>query len=121
MTRFFQIAIHPITQPLLETWLIHCWANLKTPVKVVAQGFKNQVYTNTRKPRVLLKHPKVQEKTYTFSCEFGKISKNTFFYRTPLGDCFCFFFIKFCLNIIRVEVNTKPIYADGEKRGYLFI
>ena len=24
-----------------------------------------------------------------FSCEFSKISKNTFFYRTPLGDCFC--------------------------------
>ena len=23
-----------------------------------------------------------------FSCEFGKISKKTFFYRTPLDDCF---------------------------------
>ena len=24
-----------------------------------------------------------------FSCEFREVSKNTFFYRTPLGDCFC--------------------------------
>ena len=23
------------------------------------------------------------------SCEFFEISKNTFFHRTPLGDCFC--------------------------------
>ena len=24
-----------------------------------------------------------------FSCEFCEISKNTFFYKTHLGDCFC--------------------------------
>ena len=24
-----------------------------------------------------------------FACEFCEISKNTFFYRTPRGDCFC--------------------------------
>ena len=27
-------------------------------------------------------------KVAKFSCEFCKISKNTFFYRTPPGDCF---------------------------------
>ena len=26
---------------------------------------------------------------HVFSCEFCKISKNTFFYRTPPDDCFC--------------------------------
>ena len=28
-----------------------------------------------------------------FSCEFCEIYKNTFFHRTPLGDCFCLFII----------------------------
>ena len=32
--------------------------------------------------------------TQVFSCEFCEISKNTFFYRTPLGDCFCI--VDFC-------------------------
>ena len=26
-----------------------------------------------------------------FSCEFWEISKNTFSYKTPLGNCFCFY------------------------------
>ena len=32
---------------------------------------------------------KKESLTQVFSCEFCKISKNTFFYRTPPDDCFC--------------------------------
>ena len=31
----------------------------------------------------------VQTLAQVFSCEFCEISKNTFFKKTPLGDCFC--------------------------------
>ena len=33
-----------------------------------------------------------------FSCEFCEISKNNFFYRTPLSDCFCECFYVFALK-----------------------
>ena len=37
--------------------------------------------------------PNVAKETLAqvFPCEFCEISKNNFFYRTPLDDCFCKF------------------------------
>ena len=34
---------------------------------------------------------KIDTPAQVFSCEFCGISKSTFFYRTPQGDCFCVF------------------------------
>ena len=38
----------------------------------------------------LIKGRKKETSAQVFSCEFCKISTNTFFYRTPLDNCFCF-------------------------------
>ena len=32
---------------------------------------------------------KIETVAQVFSCEFGEIVKNNFFYRTSPGDCFC--------------------------------
>ena len=43
-----------------------------------------------------------RRETQMFSCKFYEISKNTFFYRTPLQDCFWIF--------QQITVNTNQIY-----------
>ena len=44
-----------------------------------------------------------------FSCEFCEISKNTFFFRTPLDDCFCILKeeIKRFLNTVKTNYKNQ--------------
>ena len=42
-----------------------------------------------------------------FSCEFSEISKNTFCYRTPLGDCFWNSYLDFSFWIVFIHSNMQ--------------
>ena len=50
---------------------------------------------------------KIDTPPQVFPCEFYKISKNTFFYRTRLGDCFWSFEETCEKMILELQVVTK--------------
>ena len=47
-----------------------------------------------------------------FSCEFCEIPKNIFFYRTPLGDCFCSCIYRVGMRMVR---NSNQNYDHKYK------
>ena len=51
-----------------------------------------------------------------FSCEFCEISKNTFFYRGPPGDCFCNFCFLDKLQPNKAQFNPLFVHLDRIKK-----
>ena len=64
--------------------------------KVFLEIFENSQENTCARVSFLITSNFIKEETLTqvCSCEFCKISENTFFYRTPLDDCFLMVLLK---------------------------
>ena len=63
-------------------------------IKLQASGRLDHCFSNFRNIIAILQNSPKETLAQVFSCEFWQTSKNTFYYRTPLDDCFCKYFIK---------------------------
>ena len=96
----------------LVLFVYHKVSKLKSPEELysrlldsVSLLFQSETFNFSKKETVA-------QVFQVFSCEFCEIPKNIFFYRTPLGDCFCSCIYRAGMRMVR---NSNKNYDHKYK------